>query len=506
MLVPAILLAPCICAAQLFTDDGVAITVQTGAQLTVKGDVLVTSGATFTNAGTIDLTGDITNNSGTGLFTATPGLVVMNGTAQSIVGSSVSAFDGLDLQCASLTLQQDAIVGGTYPSPAGVLALNDAIVQLNSKRLVVNNGTVTAITRTTGQLVSETDPLTGYGEVEWNIGTGTGAYVVPFGTGAAYLPVSANITTSGTGPGSLVFATYPTDPFASPNNRPLPAGLSALTNMGGAENAPNVLDRFWPITASGYTTAPSAAATFTYRDSEWNTGTNTIMEAALQAQRFNGSVWSFPPSGTVNTLANSVTTSVTNAFDQVWALVQSSTPLPAELLYFDAAPDGREVRCSWATATEQENDFFTVERSADGELFEDIGEVDGAGTSQSTLHYAFMDHAPLPGLSYYRLRQTDFDGSDVLSAIVPVWMQGGAADVPLVLWPNPAHEVLNIVGTTAGESLSVWDGSGRLMLEAGTAQQDLTVVDVSRLPEGVYLLRAGTSGHEQVARFVRADR
>ena len=146
MLVPAILLAPCICAAQLFTDDGVAITVQTGAQLTVKGDVLVTSGATFTNAGTIDLTGDITNNSGTGLFTATPGLVVMNGTAQSIVGSSVSAFDGLDLQCASLTLQQDAIVGGTYPSPAGVLALNDAIVQLNSKRLVVNNGTVTAMT------------------------------------------------------------------------------------------------------------------------------------------------------------------------------------------------------------------------------------------------------------------------------------------------------------------------------------------------------------------------
>lgn len=492
--------------AQLLTDIGVPITLQAGVQLTVKGDVLVTSGASFTNAGTIDLSGDLTNNSGTGLFTATPGLVVMNGTAQSIGGSSVTAFDGLDLQCATVTLQQDAIVGGTYPSPAGVLALNDAVVQLNAKRLVVNNGAVSAITRNTGQLVSETDPLAGYGELEWKMGTGTGTYVVPFGSGAAYLPVSANITTSGTGPGSLVFATYPTDPFASPNNRPLPAGLSALTNMGGSENAPNVLDRFWPITASGYTTAPTAALTFTYRDSEWNTGTNTIMEAALQAQRFSGNVWSFPPSGTVNTLANTVTTSVTNAFDQVWALVQSSTPLPVELLYFDAAPDGREVRCSWATATEQDNDFFTVERSADGTFFEDIGEVDGAGTSHSTLHYAFMDPVPLPGLSYYRLRQTDFDGSAVLSNIVPVWMQAGAVDVPLALWPNPAHGVLNIVGTTAGARLTLWDGSGRRVLDAGLSNEGTTVLDVSSLPEGVYLLRAGASGHEQVARFVRADR
>lgn len=506
VLVPALALGPFVCAAQLFTDNGVPITVQTGAQLTVKGDVLVTSGATFTNAGTIDLTGDLTNNSGTGLFTATPGLVVMIGAAQSIGGSSVTTFDALDLQCASLTFQQDAIVGGTYPSPAGVLALNDAIVHLNAQRLLVNNGAVSAITRTNGHLVSETDPLAGYGEVEWNIGTGTGAYVVPFGTGAAYLPVSANISTSGTGPGSLVFATYPTDPFASPNNRPLPAGLAALTNMGGTENAPNVLDRFWPISASGYSTAPTAALTFTYQDNEWNTGTNTILEAALQAQRFNGSVWSFPPSGSVNTLANSVTTSVTNAFDQVWALVQSSTPLPVELLFFVAAPDGREVRCSWATATEQDNDFFIVERSADGSFFEDIGEVDGAGTSGSTLHYAFMDHAPLPGLSYYRLRQTDFDGSDVLSAIVPVWMEEGAGDPPLVLWPNPAHEVLNIVGTAAGERVTLWDGSGRRVLDADLSNGGTTVLDVSGLPEGVYLLRTGASGHEQVARFMRADR
>ena len=508
LLVPTLVLGPVLCAAQLLMDNGVPITVQAGAQLTVKGDVLVNSGTTFTNAGTIDLSGDLTNNSSGPLFTPVAGQVIMNGMAQSIGGAAQTRFDGLDLQCTTLTLLQDVSVGGDYVSPAGVLQLKNADVLLNGQLLSTTNASPAAITRINGMLVSETAPPADPGRFGWAIGTHAPAsYTIPFGNDLSndYLPVTMDITAASADPLFFIsFATYPTDPFAAPNNRPLPTGLSALTTLGGSENAQNVVDRFWLISTGETDLLPTATLQFTYRESEWNTGTNTIAEPTLQAQCFNGSVWS-SPSGTANTLANSVTTSVTNAFDQVWALVQSSTPLPVELLYFTAAPDGREVLCSWATATEQDNDYFTVERSSDGELFEDIGEVDGAGTSHSTLQYAFTDHAPLRGLSYYRLRQTDLDGSDVLSAIVPVWMGDGPGDVPLVLWPNPAHEVLNIVGTTAGESLSVWDGSGRLMLEAGTAQQGLTVVDVSRLPEGVYLLRAGTSGHEQVARFVRAD-
>lgn len=494
------ILASSACAAQLFTAQGAAITVQSGAQTTVQGDVLATPGATVANAGTIDLSGNLTNNSGGQLFAPVAGTVIMNGATQTIDGTSVTAFDGLDLQCAALGLQQDVVVGGTYPAPAGVLQLRDAIVQMNAHRVTVDNGVPGAITRLNGQMVSETDPLTGYGEVEWHIGTNTGNYKVPFGTGSAYLPVVLGISSAGTGAGTFVFATYPTDPFGAPNNRPLPTGMTVFTDLAGNENAHNVVDRFWPITTNGYTTAPTAILNFNYQDSEWNSGTNTIVEAALQAQHFNGTVWSQPPNGIVNTVQNVVITASTSSFDFVWALVQGSTPLPVELLHFDARPEEAEVLCTWATATETNNDFFTVERSADGETFSDIGEVDGAGQSQATLAYAFSDDAPLNGLSYYRLRQTDFDGTEAWSQAVAVWR--GAPTSELVLYPNPCADELFVVGGASAEELvSIIDATGRMVVDR--AMLAGVRLDVSTLPSGSYVVQLSTSGGRRAARFVK---
>lgn len=495
-----VLLVPSACAAQLLTAEGAAITVQSGAQLTVQGNVIATPGATVANAGTIDLSGNLTNNSGGQLFAPVQGTVIMNGLSPVIDGTSVTAFDGLDLQCAALGLQQDVVVGGIYPAPVGVLQLRDAVVQLNTHRITVNNGASTAITRLNGQMVSETDALTGYGEVEWHIGTNTGNYKVPFGTGLTYLPVVLGISAPGAGAGTFIFSTYPTDPFAAPNNRPLPQGMTVFTDLSGNENAHNVVDRFWPITTSGYTTAPTAILNFNYQDSEWNTGTNTIVEAALQAQHFNGSVWSQPPNGIVNTAQNVVITASTSSFDFVWALVQGSTPLPVELLHFDARPEEAEVLCTWATASETNNDFFTVERSADGETFSNIGEVDGAGNSQTTLSYAFSDDAPLDGLSYYRLRQTDFDGTEAWSQAVAVWH--GAPTSELVLYPNPcADELFVLGGALAGELVSIIDATGRMVIDrvmlAGAR------LDVSALPSGSYVVQLATSGGRRSARFVK---
>ena len=495
-----VLLVPCSCAAQLLTAEGAAITVQSAAQITVQGDVLATPGATVANAGTIDISGNFTNNSGGQLFAPVQGTVIMNGLSPVIDGTSVTAFDGLDLQCAALGLQQDVVVGGTYPAPVGVLQLRDAVVQLNTHRITVNNGASTAITRLNGQRVSETDALTGYGEVEWHIGTNTGNYKVPFGTGSTYLPVVLGITAPGTGTGTFVFSTYPTDPFTAPNNRPLPQGMTVFTDLSGNENAHNVVDRFWPITTSGYTTVPTAVLNFNYQDSEWNSGTNTIVEAALQAQHFNGSVWSQPPNGIVNTVQNVVITASTSSFDFVWALVQGSTPLPVELLHFDARSEGAEVLCTWATATETDNDFFTVERSADGETFYGIGEVDGAGNSQTTLAYALSDDAPLDGLSYYRLRQTDIDGTETWSQAVPVWR--GAPASELVVFPNPCTDGLFIAGGWLAEELvTILDATGRTIL--GPTAPAGANLDVSALPSGTYVVRLTTSGGCRSARFVK---
>ncbi|MBK7556277.1 MAG: hypothetical protein IPI55_17275 [Flavobacteriales bacterium] len=103
--------------------------------------------------------------------------------------------------------------------------------------------------------------------------------MIPFGNDVTndYLPLIFGITAPGSGgSGSITCSTYPTDPFVAPNNRPLPTGLTSLTDLSGTENAPNVVDRFWPMRTDDYSIPPTATITFTYRDGEWNTGTNTI--------------------------------------------------------------------------------------------------------------------------------------------------------------------------------------------------------------------------------------
>lgn len=101
--------------------------------------------------------------------------------------------------------------------------------------------------------------------------------------------------------------------------------------------------------------------------------------------------------------------------------VVNSTPLPVELLSFNAQmQNNNTVLATWATASEVNNALFTVEKSQDGIDFETVGTVAGAGTSSQTHNYSMPDDNPYVGLSYYRLKQTDYDGSYSYSSIVPV--------------------------------------------------------------------------------------
>lgn len=84
--------------------------------------------------------------------------------------------------------------------------------------------------------------------------------------------------------------------------------------------------------------------------------------------------------------------------------------LPVVLKYFTAEVEHKAVRLDWATYTELNNERFIIERSVDGEHFEVIGEVPGAGNSTRTVRYHLYDTNPDFGLNYYRLKQVDYDG------------------------------------------------------------------------------------------------
>ncbi len=88
----------------------------------------------------------------------------------------------------------------------------------------------------------------------------------------------------------------------------------------------------------------------------------------------------------------------------------NSTPLPIELLSFNAYCNGSQVEINWATASELNNDYFTIQKSVDGINFTDMTTVKGVGNSNAVLNYSAQDNNALSGVTYYRLTQTDYDG------------------------------------------------------------------------------------------------
>ncbi len=116
---------------------------------------------------------------------------------------------------------------------------------------------------------------------------------------------------------------------------------------------------------------------------------------------------------------------------------QCTASLPVELVYFSAAmTDKNDVKLTWQTASEMNNDYFTVENSNDGKHFSEVGKVKGSGNSTTLLSYSYIDHNSLRGISYYRLKQTDFNGEYAYSGIVAVNNKNA---VPFSVFPNPSN-------------------------------------------------------------------
>lgn len=115
----------------------------------------------------------------------------------------------------------------------------------------------------------------------------------------------------------------------------------------------------------------------------------------------------------------------------------TSTPLPIKLISFTAkAADNKKVNVKWSTATEMNNDYFTVEKSRDAISFENIATVKGAGNSTSVLNYSLTDEFPYQGTSYYRLKQTDFDGKYTYSNTAAIEFDN-AENFAFNIYPNP---------------------------------------------------------------------
>lgn len=401
------------------------------------------------------------------------------------------------------------LISGLHAYQPARLVMNGAFINITQgAQLVIDNPSPDAITRNSGNIISEGEKNI----VRWNIGTSTGNYEIPWGDNTNYFPLLFT-PTDAVGNGYFNFSTYPT-PWN--NSSALPTGITEINNASGADNSAFVIDRFWRMEAVGYTTKPTLSnLVFTYLDAEHSAPGNTITESNLRAQRYNDIVmtWAdYPPSGTVNTITNTVTVASVSPTDlfKWWTLVDQSSPLPVSLVSFTALPDNRHVRLKWTTETEVNNDYFTVERSPDGTVFEFVVKIEGAGTSSTALEYTTLDYHPLAGISYYRLKQTDFDGHTSYSNIVAVKM-GQASNFSFKTHPNPVTggnlnlEFKNLsIGNTEIKILSVIGRELFVQLIPITSQGDFnTVLSLpGELPPGIYLIKINSNNSTQTKKFI----
>ncbi len=104
-----------------------------------------------------------------------------------------------------------------------------------------------------------------------------------------------------------------------------------------------------------------------------------------------------------------------------FSVLGGSTALPITLSDFSAIIEHGITQINWTTASEINNDYFTVQRSQDGKNFVDLFNRNGAGNSNKIINYVAYDAQPLPGTSYYRLKQTDFNGANEIFNMVSVY-------------------------------------------------------------------------------------
>lgn len=420
--------------------------------MAVGSSVLINSGADLSVYGDIDNQGDPNFGDGTIIFAGND-LHSVGGANILSVGAIVvnNAAPGLDVQ-----LNQSINISDNLTMTAGTLDLNGFDIDFG----------------TTGELVGETNTNRVFGAGELK--------------SVRTLVASTSYTNvAGLGVSIITDATAP--------------GVTAVErgHESQAVSANNSIRRYFDINPT-VNSALNATLRIAYFEDELADidAVNPIEDQLIPwRSEDNGTTWEgqhFPARLSNDNVANWVQLTQIPAFSR-WTLSDWLTePLPIQLLHFNATASGDVVDLEWATASETNNDFFTVERSRDAQLFEPVLQRDGAGNSNSVRTYSDVDPQPFEGLSYYRLKQTDFNGEFSYSQVVPVFF-GNQLTAAVNAWVNADGNIVTSIRSRFDDQavLELFDIAGRKVYsqsaDLGKGSQQLLIYP-GQLSEGVYML------------------
>lgn len=417
---------------QGIVNNGGLLIVGNGANVFISGGGNYLNQSNGANHGSIDLDGSIyvtgnwTNNASSGnvfvnIEGSPNGTLHLTGTSQqSIAGSASTYFENLTINNSTAG---NAVLLSTTQNIKGTLTFTDGIIGTGANKVIVENTAVGSITGHASDKYIN-------GNLRRFVSTGT--CDLPIGTLANYELANTNITTLG----SLAYLdAY----FTAASPGAVTAGLK-VNNTTITE----MLDYgYWTITPDNGATSIMDITVVLRGHS--NGGTLADQHALFR--RVSAGNWenfathsNTTQSGTLTNPISAKRTASANIISYEYAIGKSdANTLPIELLYFNSiCGQDSGVVVKWATSSESNNDYFTIFKSKDAISWQEIARVDGAGNSNSVREYSYIDKAAVEHDTYYRLRQTDYDGKYEDFKIVSVYCKYNHKKI--TIYPQPCTE------------------------------------------------------------------
>ena len=455
------------------TGDGV---LAFGSQAITLRSLTVSAGSVTSTSGTMNLYGDL---SGSGSFVHNNGTVALRGSLpQSIAGTFYNLTVNNTAAASAIALTGAVSVNNNLTLTDGhVLTTAINILKLGANATLTLNAPVTQDSSFIKGPMTHTVSSTSSTAKTFPVGKGNRMHRL-------VLTLTHDVATATEYTSEYVAMS------AAALGYTLPSTLDLASSIG-----------YWEVGKNGGSTVSAAQARLYY-------GPDDVVSdpANLRAAKDDGSGAWLDLGGAGNLMDNGYVTSSVNFTEFGKFAFANNTGggnlLPVDLLVFKATAVGSGVELQWLTGKETDNSYFTVERSQNGEAFEFVTRVSGAGTADHRNIYQASDPMPYKGTSYYRLAQTDVDGKSSRSHMVAVRIEG---DLRMSLYPNPvrAGQALHVGLADKSDGLveiRVNDICGRQINTArvslsGSDSFDLPVELTSAIPAGSYsvtLIHNGT--------------
>lgn len=426
---------------------------------------------------------------GTATFAEGTSTVTLNGTgAQSITNPFGETFNNLIINNSSVS----PITFNDAVAVSSVLTMTDGNVDLNGTTFILSSNAAGALVH---NLVSTAGWMYG-GAFQralpaFAIALGAAGGLFPLGSSTDWRPFFIGKSNAGSSSGNMTVSH--TD-----------AATTSIVSIADTNPVATIVrrhDSFWTVSTAGI-----SAGSWDLRAGGTNFGTvgaagdlrmatSTGVVGTNAAGAGGPTDWRVNRTGlTFGQLANSFHVASTDAVN---------TPLPIELLDFIAFIVDDGVQLHWETASELNNDFFMVQRSLNAEEWVDLTKIKGAGTVSEKKTYSVLDSQPYAGASYYRLKQTDFDGQISFSPIEKVeFIEQNTIQV----FPNPSDGIFYIANSSQldVESIRVVNSLGQVVFPL-IKKEDTISIYLNSLSQGIYILQVWNGTFLSSVRLVKRN-